>query len=292
MFIDRDLVARAFAKAGEEPINEEEWNDATSNRVRLVKKFYLATLLESLASYDWTSQKKRARLDFVYTEVETLEENDKLKYFIQKEDGSFEKAYTWDAVNRTYTPAWDSTKTYYVIDNEDNLTSYAYMYPLPADCEKVVSLNDDKSYIVEGAFIFCDEINPILLYIKNGWNGHYEYEIVSGPVEEDIDKYWIKKEDGTYVKATTWDSSAIYYVIKEHDYNFYDQPVLDPTLSAYFECKLAASIALKLTGGTDKYQMLYNEAELIANKAQKKSAEQARNKTKGNPWWTDQLGLN
>ena len=247
MFIDRELVARAFAKAGEEPINEEEWNDATSNRVRLVKEFYLATLLEALASYDWTSQKKRARLEILDPESEEAEEN---------------------------------------------FTSYAFMYPLPADCAKVVSVNDNKPYIVEGAFLFCDEPDAILLYIKNYWNGRYEYEVVSEPVEEDIDKYWIKNEDGTYEKADTWDATATYYVIKEHDYNFYDQPVLDPTLSAYFECKLAASIALKLTGGTDKYQMLYNEAELIANKAQKKSAEQARNKTKGNPWWTDQLGLN
>ena len=62
MYIDRNIVARAFAKAGEEPITEEEWSDATSTRVRLVKEFYLATLLDALASYDWTSQKKRARL--------------------------------------------------------------------------------------------------------------------------------------------------------------------------------------------------------------------------------------
>ena len=62
MNIDRDLVARAFTKAGEEPITDTEWSDADSSRVRVVKEFYLATLLEALSSYDWTSQKKRARL--------------------------------------------------------------------------------------------------------------------------------------------------------------------------------------------------------------------------------------
>ena len=62
MYIDRNLVARAFIKAGEEPINETEWSDASSSRVRTVQECYLATLLEALSSYDWTSQKKRAQL--------------------------------------------------------------------------------------------------------------------------------------------------------------------------------------------------------------------------------------
>lgn len=291
MFIDRSIVARAFIKAGEEPINETEWDDATSNRVRIVKETYLASLLEALSSYDWTSQKKRARLELIYKEVDSPKEAEKLTYFILNDDGNFEKAYKWDAVNKTYTPEWDDTLTYYVVDNEDNLTGYKYMYPLPADCAKVVSLNDNAAYVVEGTFIFCNEESAVLLYIKNGWNGKYEYEEVAEPVQADIEKYWIRNQDGTYEKAESWDPYATYYVIKEHDYNFYDQPVLDPTLSAYFECKLAAGIALKLTGGTDKYQMLYNEAQLIANNAMKKSAEQARNKTKGNPWWTTQLGL-
>lgn len=234
-------------KAGEEPITAEEWDDAESNRVRIVKEFYLAVLLESLASYDWTSQKKRVRLEVLDPESEEAEEN---------------------------------------------YTIYAYMYPLPADCAKVVSVNNDKPYIVEGAFLFTDEADAILLYIKNYWIGRYEYEAVTEPTESDLSKYYIKDAEGDYVKATTWDVTETYYVIVEQDYNFYAQPKLDPTLSAYFECKLAASLALKLTGGADKYQMLYNEAQLILNNAQKKSAEQARNKSKGNPWWTDELGLN
>ena len=246
MFIDRNIVARAFIKAGEEPITEEEWTEATSNRVRITKDTYLAILLESLASYDWTSQKKRVRLEPLDPETDEAEEN---------------------------------------------LTNYAFMYPLPADCAKVVSVNNDKPYVVEGAFLFTDEENAILLYIKNYWTGKYEYAQVEDPVEEDLSKYWIKDEEGEYEKAETWDSAETYYIVVEHDYNFYAQPVLDPTLSAFFECKLAAAIALKLTGGTDKYQMLYNEAQLIANNAMKKSAEQARNRTKGNPWWTTQLGL-
>ena len=257
MNIDRDLVARAFTKAGEEPITETEWSDAESSRVRIVKEFYLATLLEALSSYDWTSQKKRAILTPLVPD-ETDEE-----------------------------------------EIEENLTGYAYMYPLPMDCAKVIAVDDGQPYIVEGGFLFCDKESVVILYVRNYFTGTYVYKDVYVEVEEpdpeDIDEYYVKDENGEYVKAESYVMGTTYYTkeqeIVEEDYNFYGQPVLDPELSAYIECKLAASIALKLTGGTDKYQMLYNEAHLIADGAMKRSAEQAKNKHKGNKWWTDQLGL-
>ena len=252
MNIDRDLVARAFAKAGEEPITDAEWSDADSSRVRITKEFYLATILEALSSYDWTSQKKRARLTPM-TADEISEDIDE--------------------------------------ESEENLTAYSFMYALPKDCAKVVAVDDGEPYIVEGGFLFCDKENVVILYIRNYFTGTYKYEQVAEPTAEDVDKYYYKDENGDYIKETVFDMSKTYYVIVEEDYNFYGQPVLDPELSAYIECKLAAGIALKLTGGTDKYQMLYNEAQLIANGAMKRSAEQAKNKHKGNKWWTDQLGL-
>ncbi len=252
MNIDRSLVARAFIKAGEEPINDTEWSDAESSRVRVVKECYLATLLEALSSYDWTSQKKRARLTPM-TPAEISEDIDE--------------------------------------DTEENLTAYSYMYALPKDCAKVVAIDDGEPYIVEGGFLFCDKENVIILYIRNYFTGRYVFEEVENPDPDDIDKYYIKNSEGEYEKAESYVMGTTYYVIVEEDYNFYGQPVLDPELSAYVECKLAAQIALKLTGGTDKYQMLYNEARLIADGAMKRSAEQAKNKHKGNKWWTDQLGL-
>ena len=246
MNIDRSLVARAFAKAGEEPITDAEWEEGTSSRVRIVQESYLATILDTLSSYNWTSQKKRARLT-------PLESDDEYA--------------------------------------EENLTGYAYMFLLPADCGKVVAINDGDPYIVEGGYIFCDMENPVLLYIRNYFTGKYVYEEVANPTPDDIDKYYIKDSEGNYEKAVTYVMGTTYYIRIEEDYNFYSQPSFDPELSSYIECKLAASIALKLTGSTDKYQMLFNEARLIADGAMKRSAEQARNKTKGNPWWTDQLGL-
>ena len=251
MNIDRDLVARAFTKAGEEPITETEWSDATSSRVRVVKDFYLATIKEALSSYNWTSQKKRARLTPITPEEMEAEEA------------------------------------------EENLTGFAYMYALPMDCANVVSVDDGEPYIVEGGFLYCDKESVILLYIRSYFTGKYVYQQVTSPIAADVDKYYYKDENGDYVKETTFDMSKTYYIRIEEDYNFYGQPDFskDPELSAYVECKLAASIALKLTGGTDKYQMLYNEARLIADGAMKRSAAQARNRATGNKWWTDQLGL-
>ena len=154
-----------------------------------------------------------------------------------------------------------------------------------------MAINDGDPYIVEGGYIFCDIESPVLLYIRNYFTGKYVYEEVENPVEADLDKYYIRDEEGNYEKAEVWSTLLTYYIRIEEDYNFYSQPSFDPELSSYIECKLAASIATKLTAGTDKHQMLYNEARLIADGAMKRSAEQAKNKTKGNPWWTDQLGL-
>lgn len=73
MNIDRKLCARAFDKAGEQPITEEEWGEIPEgNRVRLIKDIYHSTILEALAGTEWTSQKKRAKL--VISEDENLTE--------------------------------------------------------------------------------------------------------------------------------------------------------------------------------------------------------------------------
>lgn len=288
MNIDRELCARALAKAGEEPITNEEWEDGTSNRVRVIKEFYLATLLEALASYDWTSQKKRVQLEamnnYEYKEVLNPVASNLSKYWEYVYNEHLDKYYYRKA--NSFEPG-----TTYYLKIVNNLTSYPYMYALPSDCAKVVKLANDEPYVIEGEYLYTDTEDAVLLYIRNYFTGTYIYELVENPDIENITQYYVKDENGNYVKAESYIMGTDYYSIVEEDYNFYDQPVLDPTLSAYFECKLAASIALKLTSATDKYQLLYNEAELIANKAQKKSSEQAQNKTKGNPWWTDQLGM-
>ena len=58
------------------------------------------------------------------------------------------------------------------------------MFLLPADCAKVVAINDGDPYIVEGAYIFCDIENPVLLYIRNYFTGKYVFQVVENKREE------------------------------------------------------------------------------------------------------------
>lgn len=242
MNINKGIASRAFCKVGEEPINETEWAE-DSGRVRTLKDFYLAVVLESLASYDWTSCTRRKEL-----ELETI------------------------------TP---------------NLTNFAYMYKLPLDCAKCSSLADGADYITEGDFLYTDSANAVLVYVTNFFTGKYAYKKVDEPTSEDIASYYELDESGDYVKADieSYSADTDYYVIDKQDYDFYDDIKLEPLLSQYIELMLAASIALKLCEDSQKYQMLYSEAQIIANKAVSISSAQARNKAHGKKYWTEELGI-
>lgn len=68
MNIDRDLINRALEKAGQNALVDD---DITKNTVnyRLIKDFYLPTILETLTKTEWTSRKKRAVLTAYDTDL-------------------------------------------------------------------------------------------------------------------------------------------------------------------------------------------------------------------------------
>lgn len=70
MNIDYQLVNRALNKAGEEELTAEEIEQGKSTRIRLIKNYYLSTILETLSNTAWTSQMTRERL--VMSENENL----------------------------------------------------------------------------------------------------------------------------------------------------------------------------------------------------------------------------
>ena len=72
MNIDIEIVARALDKAGQEPLTPTELEEKTSTRWRLVKDYYLSTILETLSNTAWTCLKVRKRL--VESEQENLSE--------------------------------------------------------------------------------------------------------------------------------------------------------------------------------------------------------------------------
>ena len=135
---------------------------------------------------------------------------------------------------------------------EENLTTYRVMYELPIDCAKTVELVGEQEYLVEDGYLYTNAEGAILVYVSNGFtNEQYNDE----------------------------------------DYNFYKTPNLDPQLSAYIETKLAANIALKLTGNYDLYQLLFSEAAIMENRAVKASVAHGHSKDKGDRWWGEELGM-
>lgn len=192
--------------------------------------------------------------------------------------------------------AWTSMKRRVRLElsEEENLTAYPYMYKLPIDCAKPVGLNSERPYLVEDGILYTDDMDPILIYITNGFTGKNKYiKATPQPAsQEELEagSYFFEVE-GEYYEATEYDKDTTFFVIKEEDYNFYDDPKMDPLLEETIETRLAAKIVLKLTGDTSKYQLLYQEAMLMENKAQKASFAHGHNKGKGEKTWGEILGL-
>lgn len=243
MNINRDIVARAMIKAGEEPLTDTDI-EKNSAKWRYVKDFYLATILETLASTEWTSQIKRSEL---------------------------------------------------ILSEEDNLTGYGYCYNLPADCSKPVELQDNADYLVEGDKLYTNIEHPILKYVSNNYTGKLKYErAVPQPTEDSFvtGKYYTYDDDAKeYVPAEEYDSELEFYTLIAEDYPLYDDYEFDSLLSEYIETRLASKLALKITGDTQLYQLLYNEAILKEREAVNKSIANAHNKDGGNRYWSDILGL-
>ena len=245
MNIDHGIVARAFNKAGQEPLTDKEWEEKSSTRYRVVYDFYLETILETLAQTDWTSQKKRVRL----TEAE-----------------------------------------------EENLSTYRFMYLLPIDCAKTVELNNEERYIVEDSYLYTDQENAVLTYISDLFRNDFKYDKAEPEPDESTDfnenAYYIYDEESKhYIRAYEFIEDTDFFVRVEEDYNFHRDFSPDPLLSEYIETRLAAKIALKLSGDQKLYQLLYGESQIMENKAVKASAAQGQNRDTGNRYWSEILGL-
>lgn len=243
MNVNRDIANRALAKAGQEPLVDDDITKNTA-RWRTIKGFYLATILETLSHASWTSQKKRASLNLY---------------------------------------------------EGDNLSDYAYCYRLPIDCAKPEEISNKTEFITEGNLLYTDEQDATLLYISSGYVGQRYQLPESQPTQESFEEgvyYTYDDETETYSSATTFDENETYYIFSTDDYPAYEELNLDPMLSQFIETRLASKIVLKITGDEKLYQLLYNEALLIEQKAINTSYMHARSKAQGNVFWAEQLGLN
>ena len=152
----------------------------------------------------------------------------------------------------TWTSQLKRTRLY-PSEEAENLSDYAFVYILPADCARVEGLRDEGEYIVEGIYLYTNSADAILIYVSNGYT--------STPIKGD-------------------------------DYENYVDLNFDAPLSEYLEKALASKIALKITGDANLSNMLFNQALLSEAQAKKASLEAAHSKDKGEQWWGDLIGLN
>lgn len=183
-------------------------------------------------------------------------------------------------------------------EDKENLTEYTFCYNLPIDCAKPEELQDNTDYIVEGKYLYTDIENAILLYISSGYNPDRllpdenesfteedEIQTLSEDLTDEVTDETEESEEEDNTEEPTEDEDDT------EDYPEYDELILDPMLSLYIETMLAAKIALKITGEANLYQLLYNEAALIEQRAEDTSHDHSKNRTKGSTWWTESLGL-
>lgn len=280
MNIDMGIANRAFMKAGEEPITENDIK-TNSTRWRTIKEIYHATILETLSNTEWTSQKKRAKLEEDYElalpapTAETFRNG-----FFYLEDGRYVRA-----------EFFESDKIYF--EKSENFTDYGIKYCLPVDCAKPVALTDGGVFIVEGRYLYTDSGDAALLYVSDGFTGERKYITADPqPTSESFkDKTYFINKDDEYVKAIQYEMDLVYFEEIEEDYPEYEEPVKDPLLFEYLETRLAAKLALKITGNLQLYTTLYRESQLMENRAIKSTVSQSKNRDKGHEYWGDILGL-
>ena len=224
---------------------------------------------------------------------------------LTKEEIETKKGTRWRLIQDIYLATileelsavnWTSQKkrAALLFSDEDNLTSYPFMYDLPIDCAKTVGLNSEKEYLVEDGHLYTEDPSPILIYIRNYFIGKYEYkEPEQQPVsdEEIAAGSFYKLVEEEYVKAESYEEGVTYYIIDEQDYDFYSNPKFDPLLEDAIVTKMAMKIVIKLTGNSTLYQFLYQDAVLMESRAQKASEAHGHNKGKGNKTWGELMGL-
>lgn len=299
MNIDLHIVTRALQKAGQEPLTQEDI-DKNSTRWRTIKAFYLATILETLSRTSWTSQKVRSKLESKNKKKSGFDFSYELPL-------DFKKALYLDSAEPygiidgiLYTDAKEPELIYEDINEaqhneelrriDDNYTQFAYCYALPDDCAKPEELLNNEEFIVEGNLLYTNAENAVLMYISNrNIKQHVNVEQngdVYLEIDEECNLWWVGEDPSPY----ELEGDKLYYEAKDF-YKDYGELNFDPLLQRFLETRLAADIALKITGDLGIYESLYNESLLIENEAENGTKAQSRSRKNGNDWWTDKIGL-
>jgi hypothetical protein len=128
MNIDTLLANRIFLDVGEEILNEGDVEQNTL-KWRILKEYYLQTVVNAISTIPWTNGKRRAALEKIDT-VFSSEVNPENKMV--------------------------------------NYSPYKYMYKLPVDCARPLEIQGDYFYVIENGYLLTDRENAALLYVSNG----------------------------------------------------------------------------------------------------------------------------
>ena len=173
----------------------------------------------------------------------------------------------WLSMKNFYVPTireilagcdWTSRKVRKALvgtDAENLPDGMSLAYTLPVDCVRPVSLSCGKEFIVEGAVLYCNVGNAVLLYISDG-------RIFDAAKYRDTD-----------------------------DFPEYEPLQMDPKLEQTVELRLAAKEAYKIGGKKDLADTLYAKSVLAQSEAVQASTAAARNARTGTDYWGTTLGL-
>lgn len=298
MEMDEGIITRALQKAGQEPLTKDDI-EKNSTRYRAIKAFYLSTIEETLTTTEWTSQKKRKRLEqadienfttynYVYklpidcAKAEELQ--DKGEFIIEARylyTNSPEAVlmYVSNHKHNFYHFEVDSDGNLYAVNEKDGDDTKHFEL-----IEKTVYEKDEngKDKTDEnGKKIIKYHIGDLLAIEE--LEADSAGEVAEIPEDERIfkgEKKADKSLDVKYASPYTDEYQADYNAITD-----------DPLLSQYIETRLASKIALKITGDRNLYQLLYNEAQMVEARAVDVTLIHSKSRRQGKQWWTERLGL-
>ena len=169
-----------------------------------------------------------------------------------------------------------------------------YAFILPEDCCKPLSLASRQDWDVEGRTLYTDDGEAELVYVSDSYSGNVRYTPADPqPTSETFagGEYYVQDAEGNFERADEYVDETEFYVILQEDLPGYDGLIPDPLFEEYIATRLAAELALKMSGEVQLYQLLYSEAAIMERRAAQLSIAHAHNKDKGNPYWGDVLGL-
>ena len=128
MNIDRELANRIFLDIGEEMATDGDASQETL-KWRVLKEYYLSTMISAVSSIPWI--------------------NGKLRKALTKIDAVLPGAANPDNKTVNYSP-------------------YRFMYELPVDCARPLEIQGDYFYVIENGKLLTDRDDAALLYVTNG----------------------------------------------------------------------------------------------------------------------------